>query len=198
MKKPLEVVKSIGDKFIRDTPFRYRLEVAPCKQTFENVSVCGLRFVDFGRTFGLGRPAIAYAWTQIVSQEDREVTLEIEHNDGCKVWVNHVIAYEKTGVRALGLQRDERSIMMSFSFKAVLKKGVNTLLIKSETHGQQWGVYLQQPSLKGAVRSEHEPVLEIGLKYAQDVDSKIAELTNWLVVGPFPNIDGLKTSYPPE
>lgn len=198
MKKPLEVVKSIGDKLIRDTPFRYRLEVAPCKQTFENVSVCGMRFVDFGRTFGLGRPAIAYAWTQIVSQDNREVTLEIEHNDGCKVWVNNAVAYEKAGARAIHLCRDERSITMSFSFKAVLKKGVNTLLIKSETQGKQWCVYLQQPSLKGAVRSEHEPVLEIGLKHAQDVDSKIAELTHWLVVGPFAHADGLATAYPPE
>ena len=195
---PLEIVKSIGDKLIRETPFRYRLEVAPCKQTFENVSVCGLRFVDFGRTFGLGRPAIAYAWTQIVSPDEREVTLEIEHNDGCKVWVNGSVAYGKTGARAIQLSRDERSITMSFSFKAALKKGVNTLLIKSATQGTQWCVYLQQPSLKGAVRRECEPVLEVGLKHAPDIDSKIAELTNWLVIGPFANSGGLDTVCPPE
>ena len=112
--------------------------------------------------------------------------------------MNNAVAYEKSGSRAIQLSQDERSITLSFSFKAVLKKGVNTLLIKSETHGQQWCVYLQQPSLKGAVRSEHEPVLEVGLKYAQDVDSKIADLTNWLVVGPFANTDGLETVYPPE
>jgi rhamnogalacturonyl hydrolase YesR len=198
MKKPLDIVKNIGDKLIRDTPFRYCLEVAPCKQTFENENVCGMRFVDFGRSFGLGRPALAYAWTEIVSSEDREVTLEIEHNDGCKVWVNGVVAYTHSGARAIRLQRDERSIIMSFSFKASLHKGVNTLLIKSETEGRQWCVYLQQPSLKGAVRAESGSTLEIGLKHAKDVDPKIAELTNWLVIGPFANDDGLATVHPPE
>lgn len=188
----------IGDKLIRDTPFRYRLEVAPCKQTFENESVDGMRFVDFGRTFGLGRPALAYAWTELVSSEDREVTLEIEHNDGCKVWVNGAIAYTHAGAREIRLQRDERSITMSFSFKASLHKGVNTLLIKSETEGRQWCVYLQQPSLKGAVRAEKRPTLEIGLKHTKDVEPKIAELTNWLVVGPFANPDGIDTVHAPE
>ena len=69
MNKPLKTVKRIGDKLIRDTPFAYRLEVAPINRAFENETVAGMQFVNFGRTFGLGRPAVAYAMTQLDSPE---------------------------------------------------------------------------------------------------------------------------------
>ena len=55
MIQPLTVVQRIGDKLIRDTPFRYRLEVAPVNRSFSNETSGGMQFVDFGRTFGLGR-----------------------------------------------------------------------------------------------------------------------------------------------
>ncbi|MDP4290850.1 MAG: hypothetical protein Q8908_07195, partial [Bacteroidota bacterium] len=44
IKDPLEVVKLLGDKLIRDTPFKYKLIVAPINQKFDNI-----RFIDFGR-----------------------------------------------------------------------------------------------------------------------------------------------------
>lgn len=189
MKKPLEAVKLIGDKLIRDTPFKYRMEVAPATQSFHNVTVEGMQFVDFGRTFGLGKPAVAYAYTQLTAPQDMEMQIEIEHNDGCKVWLNGQVVYEKTGDRQLNLVFDERSVEMSGSFKAALKKGANTLLVKSETKGDEWTVYIQPPSLKGAVVAADKtaPAPEIGLKGVEHVDARIAQLTNWLVVGPFAN-----------
>ena len=43
---PLNVVKLIGDKLIRETPFRYRLELAVNDKEFNKMV-----FVNFGRTF---------------------------------------------------------------------------------------------------------------------------------------------------
>jgi hypothetical protein len=54
MKTPLSVVRSIGDKLIRDTRFEYKLEVASVNHSFHNEEVNGLQFVDFG-----GRSALA-------------------------------------------------------------------------------------------------------------------------------------------
>ena len=88
MNNPLTIVRSIGDKLIRDTAFEYKLEVAPVNTSFTNETIDGLQFVDFGRTFGLGRPALAYAWTQLIAPCDMEMTIQIEHNDGCKIWLN--------------------------------------------------------------------------------------------------------------
>ena len=59
MIRPLEITRRIADKLVRDTPFRYRLELATVNPDFSNETIDGLQCVDFGRTFGLGRPAIA-------------------------------------------------------------------------------------------------------------------------------------------
>jgi rhamnogalacturonyl hydrolase YesR len=95
---------------------------------------------------------------------------------------------------------EERSVEMADQFTVKLKKGENSLLIKSETYGDEWVVYLQPPSLKGAVLCEVVKYPEIGLKSVPNVDQRIAELTNWLIIGPFANSDeiGMDTPYAPE
>ena len=183
----------IGDKLIRDTPFAYRLEVAQNNDIFDR-----MQFVDFGRTFGLGRPAVAFAWTRLTTEKPGKVKIQIEHNDGCKIWLNGREVYVQRGDRKLNLRRDERSFEMSGEFEVVLQKGANTLLIKSATRGSEWRVYLQPPSHKGAVvNGAVHP--EIGLHGVPNVDEKIAELTNWLVIGPFENPQqNLDAAFAPE
>jgi unsaturated rhamnogalacturonyl hydrolase len=192
---PLDVVKLIGDKLVRDTPFKYRLTLSE-----NNPQLNGLHFVDFGRTFGTTQPAVAYAYTQLTLNTDTQMTLQTAHNDGCKIWVNNELVYEKRGKHSLELKFEERSVEMENQFTISLKKGENSLLIKSETYGNEWVVYLQPPSLKGAVVSETVEYPEIGLKSVPNVDSKITQLTNWLVIGPFANTDGkgMAMSYEPE
>jgi hypothetical protein len=73
MIQPLEIVRRIGDKLIRDTPFAYQLEPARVNCEFANETTAGMQFVDFGRTFGLGRSALACAWTCITAPRDMEV-----------------------------------------------------------------------------------------------------------------------------
>ena len=178
MNDPLKMAALIGDKLIRDTPFAYRLDVAPNPRSFDR-----MRFVDFGRTFGLGQPAVAYAWTQLTVAKPSTIRLELEHSDSCTIWLNGVEVYARGGERKIDLRTDERSLEMSFHFEVRLEAGANTLLIKSGTRGREWRVYLQPPSTKGAVVAEEYP--EIGLHGVPRVDAKIAALTPWLVIGPF-------------
>ena len=202
--KPLAAVRSIGDKLIRDTPFKYRLEVAPVVTRFFNESTQGMQFVNFGRTFGQGRPAVAYAYTHLVAPQTMDADIELQHNDGCKIWFNGMLVHSHAGDRDPVLEFDERSVEMPLRVTLKLRKGPNELLIKSETRGGEWIVYLQPPSRKGAVVGEGEPVPEMGLATVEHVDARVASLTNWLVVGPFPNPSGtegrigLDTQYPPE
>jgi len=181
MKEPLPVARVIGDKLIRDTPFAYRLEVAPNHRVFDR-----MHFVDFGRTFGLGRPAVAFAWTQLTVPQAMTLQVQIAHSDSCKLWLNGKEIYSLAGDRKANLRRDERSFELSHEFTMALGAGANTLLIKSATRGGEWCVYLQPPSNKGAVTNGvvHP---EIGLRDVPNVDEKIAALTNWLVMGPFEN-----------
>jgi rhamnogalacturonyl hydrolase YesR len=187
----VEIVSRTGDKLIRETPFRYRLTLNPANSRFDR-----LHFVDFGRTFGLGKAGTAYACTELVSTVDTVMTIEIEHNDACKIWCNNEQVYEKKGKRSLHLVQEERSIQLSDSFALPLKKGRNTLLIKSETAGKEWKVFLQPPGEKDAVLNYSITYPAIGLQQAPDVDKSIAGITPWLVIGPFaPGIDKID---PPE
>jgi len=192
---PLEVIKLIGDKLIRDTPFQYRLTTTVNDSKFN-----GLHFVDFGRTFGLKQSAVAFALTKLTVRRDTSLTIQTAHNDGCKIWVNGNLVYEKHGKQKLDVRFEERSVEMAEQFTVHLKKGDNSLLVKSETYGSEWIVFLQPPSLKGAVfdNSSNEPV--IGIQSLPNVDQKIAALTNWLVIGPFANPEGkgIDIQYAPE
>ncbi len=187
MSKPLNQVQAIADKLIRETPFQYRLELAKVNHVFENETCHGMQVVDFGRTFGLGRPALAYAWTQLTAPKAQTIHAQVEHNDGCKIWLNGQVVYEKSGDRKIKLVFDERSIEMTGEVTLKLRAGVNTLLVKSETRGEEWRFHIQPPSLKGAVVARSGEPVNIGLHGADNVDAKIGELTNWLVIGPFEN-----------
>ncbi|MEY3897520.1 MAG: hypothetical protein RLZZ214_3041 [Verrucomicrobiota bacterium] len=199
MKSPLATVRSIGDKLIRDTPFEYRMEVKPVVRSLDR-----MHCVDFGRTFGLGRPAVAYAWTNLNSPEEMILTLDVEHNDGCRIWLNGAVAYQQSGDRDIQLRFDERSIGMSHQVKLALRPGANSLLIKSETRGKEWAFYMQPPATNGAVMTETTAHVEIGLHGVSNIDGKVAELSNWLVMGAFSNPveaacrTGMEMIHPPE
>ncbi|WP_343667943.1 glycoside hydrolase family 88 protein [Chitinophaga sp.] len=188
---PVEKVKKIGDKLIRETPFAYKLVFPARNQVFN-----GLNFVDFGRTFGREKAAIAYGYTQLTVLKDTLFTIEIEHNDSCKIWCNGDLVYEKKSNKDIGIKRDERNMALSSSFQVHLKKGSNSLLIKSATAGKEWCVFLQPPGDKDAVPDEQRTYPEIGLMHVQYVDSSVATLSNWLVIGPF--APGMDTEHAPE
>lgn len=182
MEGPLRAVRLIGDKLIRDTPFEYRLELASVVHTLDR-----MHCVDFGRTFGLGRLATAYAWTSIKSAADRVLTLDVEHNDACRIWLNGELVYGRSGDRDLNLRFDERSLVMSHQVTLPLRKGANSLLVKSETRGHEWAFFIQPPATKGAVVAGEAAPPEIGLRGVGNIEAQVAMLTNWLVIGPFPN-----------
>lgn len=199
MNHPLESARRIADKLIRDTPFRYRLELAPVNHEFANETIGGMQCVDFGRTFGLGRQALAYAWTTLDAPSDVDLPVQLEHNDGCRIWLNGEVVYHNPGDRDLNLRFDERSVEMSHECVLRLRRGRNILLVKSETRGKEWRFHLQPPSLKGAVVNAQEAPPRIGLHGVPDIDARVAELSNWLVVGPFANERrDLESALPPE
>ncbi len=180
MIEPLATAELIAGKLIRETPFAYRLELPPAHPVFDR-----MHFVDFGRTFGTGRPAMAYACTRLTVAAAKTIKIQIEHNDTCAIWLNGREVYSLGGERQLKLRRDERSFEMAHEFLADLKSGANTLLVRSETAGGEWRILLQPPSDKGAVVSGVTPPA-IGLHGLANLDDKITSLTNWLVLGPFP------------
>lgn len=192
---PLEVVESIGNKLIRNTSFQYRLIVNPNKDKFSDIQI-----VDFSRTYGLEKNGVVYAYTHLVSDADVELPVQIEHNDGCKIWLNDAVVYTGWGDKKIKLEFEERSVELSKKIMLPLKKGINTLLVKSTTAGESWTFYIQPEPDKMAVRTTAIPSVSIGLKTMPHVDAKVTDLTNWLVCGVFESVGNnpLEETFPVE
>jgi len=86
---------------------------------------------------------MAYAYTEIISPDDRDLTLTLGSNDGAKIWLNGEIIYnEHVGRSAIADQ---------VFLKVHLKKGSNTLLTKVENLGANWGLYMRIVDKTGSV-----------------------------------------------
>ena len=79
--------------------------------------------------------ALAYAYTQIESPDDRSAKITIGSNDGAKVWVNGNVVYNEHVAR--GAVADQAFVDVK------LKKGKNDILAKVENLGNNWGLYLR-------------------------------------------------------
>jgi rhamnogalacturonyl hydrolase YesR len=192
IQNPLEIVEMIGDKLIRETPFRYRLELAENNKEFNK-----MKFINFGRSFNTLQPAVAYAYTLLEVNEEMKFDIELEHNDACKIWLNNELIYQQHSEKNIQLTFDERSLTMTYKVTLKLKKGLNSLLIKSETKGNKdWCVYLQPPATKGAVLCTEYSSPSFVPEKISDVDPGVAKLTNWLVIGPFDK--DIEKVFPPE
>ncbi len=178
--QPLEVVKLIANKLISTTPFQYKLELAQPTSDFST-----LECVDFGRTFSLGKPAVAIAYTQIYTESGQTLIVEVEHNDGCKIWLNNELIYSKSGEKKLLLNVEERDVVLPQKLTLKLQKGVNNFFVESTTAGKEWKFFIQAPGDGWKIISETAQKPTIGLSQLKYVDKKVAELSNWLVIGPF-------------
>jgi rhamnogalacturonyl hydrolase YesR len=182
-RSPLSVATTIGDKLIKETPFKYRLIVPAISTIFNDVQA-----IDFGQKFTTNVPAVAYAFTTFTSKQDIRFPIQLAHNDGCKIWVNHELVYNKESNNSIQVKFDERSLVMNEECVLPLKKGVNNILIKTESAGHgKWQIFLQPPSAKGAIVSSMIDYPIIGLKAASNIDSSVYKIANWLVIGPFEN-----------
>lgn len=194
---PIFYAKLIGDKLIRETPFKYNLSIFKNNPVFN-----GLQYVNFERTFNVSQPAVAYAYTTLNAPKAMVIDMQLAHNDGLKIWLNNELIYQFIGDKKINLVYDERNIELPERCKLKLNAGKNTLLIKSETKGLEWVFLMQPPSSKGALDLAVYP--KIGLTDIPYITKSISQISNWLVIGPFPNPKnggkrvGLETIYPPE
>ena len=194
MADPLAVVRLIGDKLVRDTPFAYQLSLASPRPLFD-----GLRWIDFGRSFGADKPGTAYAFTRLTSKEAREFAVQAAHAGACEIRLNGEIVYRRDAGPAVEPKFEERSVELPYSFTLRLRQGSNTLWIKSSTPGGgPWFVGLQPPSLKGAVVAGSAAYPAMGLESVPRVDPAVARLSPWLVLGPFATPAGEGTAAVPD
>jgi hypothetical protein len=78
---------------------------------------------------------IAYAYTEVISPDNRDVKITLGSNDGAKLWINKEVVYNKHAGR--------NAVADQEVFTVRLKKGKNKVLVKIENLGASWGLYLR-------------------------------------------------------
>ncbi len=105
---------------------------------WESVKTAENGYLDFAAKYSEGNTdlvAMAYAYAEIISPDERDITLTLGSNDGAKVWLNGKVIYNlHTGRGAISDQE---------ILSAHLKKGVNKVLTKVENLGANWGLYMR-------------------------------------------------------
>lgn len=181
---PIEKIKRVADHIIESNPFHYVLKPAEKKETLAD-----LNYIDFGRTFENQSSAIAYGLSWIDSPAEQDITLQLEYSGRLKIFLNDEAVYTDDLNREAQIKIEERSLELSKQVKLNLKKRKNKLLFKSANSGNNWVVYFKT--------EQKENLPELGLQGNPLVSDELAELSNWLVVGPFEN-SNLQTVFPPE
>ncbi|MGB9748072.1 MAG: glycoside hydrolase family 88 protein, partial [Bacteroidales bacterium] len=193
---PLRTIERIAERIIRETSFSYQLETVNPQKNLEFLEV-----IDFGKNFGINQPGIAFALTGISCASDTLFPIELSHTDGLIIYLNDKEVYSRATQSEFLLKHGERNIILADTLLLPLKKGKNTLLLKSFSNGSEWIVFLQPSGALIEGKSPENPL--IGLEGLSDIGSELRHLTNWLVVGPFRKIpafakDALKNFYGPE
>jgi len=87
--------------------------------------------IDLAITLSKDAPVLAYAYNEIEAEESGLWLIGLGTNDGCRLWVNGVQVWDYQPSRGLKVDNDLIPVL--------LKKGTNTLLLKVEQHGNNWG-----------------------------------------------------------
>ncbi len=78
---------------------------------------------------------VAYAWTTVISPDEREVQFRFDSDDQGKVWLNGVEVYAHT--------ETHKAIVDRYIFPVSLKAGKNSILVKVCEEKDGWGFFLR-------------------------------------------------------
>lgn len=124
-------------------------------------------YIDLTKLFGNPSDVFTYLYSELECDEDQNVYLHIGSNDGCRVWIN--------GKRVLEFLSGRSAEPSQDIVKVALKNGKNTILMKIDQLGGQWGAYVQFFSLDEQKKfdSRIEMLISNSSKVATIMESKV-------------------------
>ena len=87
--------------------------------------------INLEKAISQKNPSLAYAYTEIISDEVKVVQLSFGTDDGGAIWLNGIKVWDSPEDR--GVVPDNDMVIVA------LRKGVNTLLMKIENRTKDWG-----------------------------------------------------------
>ena len=184
--EPIDYMKAVADRVIEKSLFEFKLEPNRPSKQFNQIE-----FISFERNFPVSDKAVAYALTNLQSNQDLSFTLDLAFSGSLKLWVNDQVVYQQSNTGPAKVEELERSIALEDQVELTLKKGNNKILVKSMSSDPEWKVYFQNNAPRSAG-------LEFILAEIKNITPEIDEISNWMIIGPFVDQENLDQVLPPE
>jgi sialate O-acetylesterase len=111
---------------------------------WKTVAVEANGYLDFMKCFTVNESVVAYALMRVEAQRNTEVPLLLGSDDAAAVWVNG---------KEVSREHQHRSARAAEDLMLVhLVKGSNTILIKVDQGGGDWGLYVQLVDKEGILK----------------------------------------------
>lgn len=176
---PLDAAKLIGDRLVETTPFRNRMVIKKSDNKFDR-----LRLLDFSKTYGNCNNQTAFAFTTLYADKDTILPVQFDFSGNCEMSVNGEIFFQDINEGGLNFLYDERNVDLPVKLSLPLKAGSNSLFLKL-TGGNQGWIFALQPEPDKMRVGGAAPIITMGLRLVEGIDSSIADISEWLVCGPF-------------
>jgi len=98
-------------------------------------------WVDLDARLKPNDKVLAYAYTELAIEAERDVELRLGRDDGLTVWLNGQVVYDEHGPHSVDTEE--------FVVKARLAEGINRILVKSSEGGGSWAFYVRLTDIDG-------------------------------------------------
>ena len=181
--EPLDLATARGTLVARDIPLLHAIDQRPVTCERGTFTLRGPHAVAFDGVLALGDAGLVYAHTYLLAPEDMRLTLHLECDDACKVFVNDVLLVEQGYDESFARTRVWRGLddyeqvhdglgPSGFMAPVTLKAGWNSLFVAVDCGPRQWGFALAFQDSDGNARE---------FRCAPDRRGEAA----WRITGPF-------------
>lgn len=177
---PIQIARSIADRIITDTSF----ELRPIIQTPQ----LDIQVLNPGEVSG-NKKGINYALSTILANDNCKLKFGLSYNSPMKIWINNELSFENKIERNFHFKEIAYSIFdFQDTIEVELKKGINSILIKTLCGESPGKIYLREIS---------EPEEPLQAKFISPLKG-IKEV--WAYIGTFDvnSENSFDEIYPPE
>lgn len=167
---PINTVKKIADRVIRETIFDFQL--------VEKVEVTGLENVDFNSVKNNKHDESAYALSFIYAETDTLITFGISYTEEVIVWINNQKVF--SGEKLEKATFDEfayNRFHFDNSFTVKLSSGYNRVVVKTRSGSERLLFFLYP--------LDHYGNLNRSVRFTLENHYPALKNSSWLTIGPF-------------
>ncbi len=179
---PLETVRPIVDRIIRETPFEL--------QSVAQKPVLNIQVMDFGQVFGVNHTGTAIAAGILSSSVDTTIRFGLSRDCPLVIELNGGTAYSRNDVQPFSFREVEyEGFQFNDTLSLHIRNGVNNILAKAKLNGARNVCYLRELTA---------PETKAVCRFNADGKSAKQSAETWKFIGTFEGDSSFATVLPPE